>query len=178
MALREILIEYKSLEAFFQNDSNTIQNKILNFQTIFLKKIHRITDKKTISNGLKFLIGNANPNSSNKRMFMYLRWMVRNKFPDYGIFQEISPRDLLFPLDTHISQLANSIFLYQKKSNNITKTIFFTSKIKQFYPDDPLILDFPLSRLGILKVCKYHYVESMCNVCIVKRHCTMRELNL
>ena len=72
-------------------------NKILEVIQALITEIYSLNDYR--SDGYKFFFSKVNNTSAYKRYCMYYRWMVRNDNLDLGLFNEISPADLLMPLD-------------------------------------------------------------------------------
>ncbi|MBQ1710480.1 MAG: TIGR02757 family protein [Treponema sp.] len=90
-------------------------------------------------------------NSANKRIHMFLRWMVRQNSPvDIGIWTWVKPADLLIPLDVHVMQEAVGLGLLPQKASASRKTAsFLTSAMEEVFPGDPARADFALFGLGI-----------------------------
>jgi len=83
--------------------------------------------------------------SANKRLYMFLRWMVRKGSPvDFGIWTRISPSKLLVPVDTHVYATAKALGLTSRSSADLKTSIEITGKMAQIWPDDPAIGDFAL----------------------------------
>lgn len=167
--LRDIYTESDGFEKLFFSDSEDTQEGILNFQKRVLFKLKKYTKKP--GRGLFFLVGKGLENSPNKRYHMFLRWMVRRDFPDFGLYSSIEPDKLLFPLDTHIQKLSKLLGFYSGSSSSYRVTKKITNEFKKLNPTDPLLYDFPLSRLGILKKCKSTFVFELCNTCNLKSSC-------
>lgn len=93
-----------------------------------------------------------NAGSANKRMNMFLRWMVRTGSPvDIGLWTWFSPADLVMPLDTHVLRQAKKLRLISERSAGTEKTAReLTRALKQIWPDDPCRGDFALFGLGVL----------------------------
>ena len=88
--------------------------------------------------------------SANKRLYMFLRWMVRKGSPvDFGIWSDISPRQLVIPLDTHVFQTARSLGITNRKSADLKTAIEITQAMAEIWPDDPARGDFALYGMGI-----------------------------
>jgi uncharacterized protein (TIGR02757 family) len=171
--LQALLKSSTSLEFYFLDNSYSTQERIQSFQNKFTSTILNITGEKKLSNGLKFLIGSGTKNSANKRYNMFLRWMVRDTFPDFGLYKTFQKKNIVFPLDTHIVKLAKILGLSNAKTINAKMAREITENVKQINSEDPLLYDFPLSRLGILKICKTKYVKEICNTCVLKKMCTI-----
>lgn len=90
-------------------------------------------------------------NSANKRVYMFLRWMVRRNSPvDLGLWKWYSPSDLIIPLDTHVIQESIKLNLIPEKSSSTLKTaIEITNQLKEIWSDDPCKGDFALFGLGV-----------------------------
>ncbi len=90
-------------------------------------------------------------NSANKRIHMFLRWMVRQNSPvDLGLWTWFNPADLLIPLDVHVMQEAVKLGLLPENSTASRKTaILLTNKLAQIFPNDPCRADFALFGLGV-----------------------------
>ena len=104
---------------------------------------------------------------------MFLRWMVRDSFPDFGFYKSISKKELLYPTDVHIVRLSSILGF----SNRKTVDYFLAKSISDYFlqlnREDPLAYDFALSRLGILKICKTKYLPEICEYCELKKVCNI-----
>lgn len=88
---------------------------------------------------------------ANKRIFMFLRWMVRTDSPvDSGLWTWFSKKDLIMPLDVHVMEESKKLgLLPQNCTANIKSALFLTEKMKEIWPNDPLCGDFALFGLGV-----------------------------
>lgn len=88
--------------------------------------------------------------SACKRLNMYLRWMVRQdqQGVDFGIWQKISPAQLICPLDVHVASVANRFGLLENEKSNWQNAVALTQQLRLFNPSDPAIYDFALFGLG------------------------------
>ena len=91
--------------------------------------------------------------SANKRVHMYLRWMVRQNSPvDLGLWQWANPAELLIPLDVHVMQEAAKLGLIPETASASRKTAeLLTSALNEVFPGDPCRGDFALFGLGVDK---------------------------
>lgn len=89
--------------------------------------------------------------SANKRIHMFLRWMVRQNSPvDLGLWKWYPQADLLIPLDVHVMQEAQKLGLLPLNATASRKTaITLTKKMDEIFPDDPARADFALFGLGV-----------------------------
>ena len=92
-------------------------------------------------------------NSTCKRLNMFLRWMVRkdNCGVDFGIWNKISPSQLVCPIDVHVARVAKRFHLIQRKQIDWQTALQLTSYLKKFDPDDPAKYDFALFGLGVVE---------------------------
>lgn len=90
-------------------------------------------------------------NSAKKRIYMFLRWMVRQNSPvDLGIWDWYPAEKLIIPLDTHVIQESVKLGLLEATSKASIKTaIKLTNLLKEVFPEDPCRCDFALFGLGI-----------------------------
>ena len=90
-------------------------------------------------------------NSANKRIHMFLRWMVRRGSPvDLGLWDWADPASLLIPLDVHVMQEAVKLGLIPEGATASRKTAeSLTGALAQAFPGDPCRGDFALFGLGV-----------------------------
>lgn len=83
--------------------------------------------------------------SANKRLYMFLRWMVRrNSQVDFGIWNSIPAGELIIPLDTHVYQVAVRMGLTTRKAADLKTALEITRALARIWPDDPAKGDFAL----------------------------------
>ena len=89
--------------------------------------------------------------SANKRLHMFLRWMVRqNSAVDLGLWSWYPQADLLIPLDVHVMQEAQKLGLLPPNATASRKTaIALTKKMEDIFPGDPARADYALFGLGV-----------------------------
>ncbi len=92
-------------------------------------------------------------NSTCKRLNMLLRWMVRkdDKGVDFGLWKNISPSQLLMPLDVHVERVARRLGLIERKQRDWKTVLELTGRLSAFDPDDPVKYDFALFGLGVME---------------------------
>lgn len=95
-------------------------------------------------------IADAQKSSPCKRLWFFLRWMVRQDgIVDLGVWKNISPSTLLIPLDTHVHHVAQAMGITSRKSADIKTAREITNYFKHIFPDDPALGDFALFAYGI-----------------------------
>ena len=87
--------------------------------------------------------------SACKRMHLFMRWMIRHDAVDPGGWTELSPAQLVIPLDTHMIQIGHMLKLTTRKSPDIVMAEDITTFFRTVCPEDPVKYDFALTRFGI-----------------------------
>lgn len=149
-----------SLEEIFLK-SYSFENNVLdglNSLIVELSKKANLTSK-----GANFLIGGSLKKDKNgiyetksvspyKRWNMFFRWMVRKDFIDLGLWNKVSQKDLILPLDTHTFDVSQKLGLLHRKTYDLESAIQITNKLREFDPNDPIKYDFALYRIGQEKI--------------------------
>ena len=150
------LKEKDSLQNFFKVGYDN-QNSILDGIEVLIESILEVNDY--YSDGYKFLIGTLPKkdksgqtkligNAPYKRYNMFLRWMVRKDNLDMGLWDKVSKKDLILPLDTHTFKVGQKLGLCQRKTYDLKAAVEITENLKQFDKNDPIKYDFAIYRLG------------------------------
>ena len=100
--------------------------------------------------GVHYLVPCSLKGSACKRLFMYFRWMVRKDNIDLGLWDFISPAELVIPLDTHIFQVATALELTSRRTPSLAAALEITESLSKYSRRDPVKYDWALSHLGIL----------------------------
>lgn len=113
------------------------------------------------SKGLDFLVGKnkeagalkdgkrAKNTSPLKRFNMFLRWMVRRDFIDFGRYAASSAH-LILPLDTHTFTVCKKLGLCSRASYDIKAALEISDALSSLCKEDPIRYDFALYRIGQL----------------------------
>ena len=98
-------------------------------------------------------IASPEKKSTCKRLNMFLRWMVRNdgRGVDFGIWKDISTRQLICPVDVHVTRVARKLCLVKRKQIDWLSAVELTDYLKQLDPEDPVKYDFALFGLGVME---------------------------
>jgi uncharacterized protein (TIGR02757 family) len=141
--------KWNSLEAAFSKssgcDDDSTENALNAFKKCFFSFDHlRRTEKHIASPSQK---------STCKRMNMFLRWMVRNdkKGVDFGIWEKISPSQLVCPVDVHVARVARRLGLLKRKQTDWLAAIELTDNLKKLDGNDPVKYDFALFSMGAME---------------------------
>jgi uncharacterized protein (TIGR02757 family) len=87
--------------------------------------------------------------SACKRLFMYLRWMLRRDAIDPGTWGPGLTDRLIVPVDTHMHQVARRIGLTRRNAADLRTAVEITDAFRRIAPRDPVRYDFGLTRLGM-----------------------------
>jgi uncharacterized protein (TIGR02757 family) len=120
---------------------------------------------------VQYLLPEPRNGSAAKRMCLYLRWMVRDTYPDVGVWNSFPKSALVIPLDTHVARIGRSFGLTERRSSDWMTAVEITDALRQLDPDDPLRYDYPLSHLGIDGGCRGRYHVATCCACGVREFC-------
>lgn len=83
--------------------------------------------------------------ATNKKIHMLRRWMVRDDGKvDLGIWKNISPKDLIIPLDVHVFNSAVKLGITTRKSPDYKAAQEITEYLLKVFPEDPVLGDFAL----------------------------------
>jgi uncharacterized protein (TIGR02757 family) len=136
--------KHHSLETAFTMHGNTIESMLTGFHHYFFSLEH-------VPARTKKHIASPEKNSTCKRLNMFLRWMVRKdqQGVDFGIWKNISPAQLVCPIDLHVARVARRFGLLKRKQTDWQAAIELTENLKKLDPLDPVKYDFALFGLGI-----------------------------
>ena len=98
-------------------------------------------------------IASPEKNSSCKRINMYLRWMVRSddKGVDFGIWKNISPAQLICPVDVHVARVAKELNLMKRQPVDWQTALELTACLRTLDRADPVKHDFALFGTGVME---------------------------
>lgn len=139
--------KYPSLEDAFVPGAyyaeETVEQALVHFHDYFFSIEHPERTKKHIATPAR--------KSACKRINMYLRWMVRkdNNGVDFGIWNKISPRQLVCPLDVHVSRVAYRLKMLHDDKSNWQNALLLTRQLRRLNPEDPAVYDYALFGLGM-----------------------------
>lgn len=87
--------------------------------------------------------------SACKRLFLFLRWMVRRDDVDPGGWDKMSAAKLVVPLDVHMYRACFGLGLTRRRQADMKTALEVTAGFARLAPDDPVRYDFVLTRPGI-----------------------------
>ena len=88
--------------------------------------------------------------SPQKKINMFLRWMIRRNSPvDFGLWEGFSPAELIIPLDTHVAQMARQTGITNAETYSLAAAKKITGTLNEVFPGDPVRGDFALFGTGV-----------------------------
>ena len=99
--------------------------------------------------GESTLLPSPSRGSACKRLNLMLRWLVRHDAVDPGGWTRIPASHLVIPLDTHMHRIARDLGLTSRKAADLRTALEVTRAFRMMFPEDPVKLDFVLTRFGI-----------------------------
>ncbi|MGI0067720.1 MAG: DUF2400 family protein [Thermoplasmata archaeon] len=108
-----------------------------------------------------------------KRLTLYLRWMVRDRFPDFGFWNRIPMNELRVPLDQHVFWIAYHLGLTHRRTRSWATVEEVTAALRRIDPVDPIRFDFVLCHTGISGDCPKRRDIAVCGPCAVRPDCLM-----
>lgn len=140
--------QYDSLEIAFTNGMHKNDETIENGLNAFCDYFFSLPD---VPQRTKKHIASPEKNSSCKRLNMYLRWMIRtdDKGVDFGLWKNISPAQLICPIDVHVARVSKRFNLLQRNQTDWKAALELTTYLRTLDKDDPVKYDFALFGLGV-----------------------------
>lgn len=137
--------ENKSLEQAFTRMGGDMEAMLTGFHHYFFSLEH-------VPARTRKHVASPEKNSSCKRLNMYLRWMVRKdeQGVDFGIWKNISPADLICPIDLHVERVAKKLGLLEAKTTGWKAAKMLTERLAELDPNDPVKYDLALFGLGVI----------------------------
>ncbi len=134
----------KSLETAFTRHGTSTEKMLSGFH-------HQFFSLEDFPGRTTKHIATPERNSSCKRINMFLRWMVRSddRGVDFGIWKNISPSQLICPLDVHVVRIAKQLNLLNSKQTDWQAAIELTQALRKFNSEDPVRYDFALFGIGV-----------------------------
>jgi uncharacterized protein (TIGR02757 family) len=113
------------------------------------------------------------PRSACKRMTLYVRWMVRDRFPDLGLWRRVPMGELHVPLDYHVHWIAYNTGLTHRRSRSWAAVEEITETLRRIDPLDPIKYDFVLCHTGISGDCPKERRIEVCAPCSLRPDCRL-----
>jgi len=108
-----------------------------------------------------------------KRMTLFVRWMVRDRYPDLGLWTLVPTGELRIPLDQHVHWIAYHLGLTARRSRSWAAVEEVSEALRRIDPLDPIKYDFVLCHTGISGDCPKERDLSVCGPCSVRPDCRL-----
>ena len=133
------------------------------------------TDSRRTPRGYRALFPSPLENRATaaKRLTLYLRWMVRDRFPDLGVWKRVPMGELRIPLDLHVYWIAYHLGLTSRRTRSWAAVEEVTEALRRIDPVDPVKYHFVLCHTGISGDCPKHRDLSVCGPCVVRPDCLL-----
>lgn len=146
--LRSILLEFGSFEDFWKACYKKASEAGRPLMSVFHEQFfaqHPDAPQRTRKH-----VSNADKKSSCKRLYLYLRWSVREQSPvDLGLMDFMPQSELMVPLDVHVARQARVLGLLSRTYNDWWAVEELTDALRLLDPKDPAKYDYALFGLGV-----------------------------
>lgn len=136
--------EHGSLENSFLLASGESDHDVIPALVSFVAKLRLASGRRDSS-----MLACPSMGSACKRMFLYLRWMVRRDEVDPGPWTRVSSAQLIVPMDVHMHRVSLQLGLTSRKQADLKSALEVTGFFRELVPEDPVKYDFALTRPGI-----------------------------
>ncbi len=108
-----------------------------------------------------------------KRLTLFVRWMVRERYPDLGVWRRVPTGELRVPLDQHVHWIAYHLGLTTRRSRSWNTVEEVTEALRRIDPIDPVRYDFVLCHTGISGDCPKERDLTVCGPCSMRPDCLL-----
>jgi len=108
-----------------------------------------------------------------KRLTLFVRWMVRDRYPDLGVWRNVPTGELRIPLDQHVHWIAYHLGLTSHRTRSWTAVEEVSEALRRIDPLDPIKYDFVLCHTGISGDCPKERDLAVCGPCSVRPDCRL-----
>lgn len=170
--MQSVLRKSGGLKEFFLEGYDDSAEDICPSLESFVRRLMSF-HRGTANAGLRFMLTKPSDGSACKRMFLFLRWMVRKDEVDSGLWADkIDRAKLIVPVDVHIGRLSRILGLHNRSTLNLNAARHITANLRLINPQDPLKYDFALCRIGILENCSGR-LKQTCELCRLFEYCNI-----
>ncbi|TYP92645.1 TIGR02757 family protein [Fodinibius salinus] len=146
--LQSILLDYNSFEDFWSFCYKRASKNERPLMSVFHEQFFR--QRPEAPQRTRKHVSSADKKSACKRLYLFLRWAVRNKScVDLGIMDFMPPSELYIPLDVHVARQARALGLLTRTYNDWWAVEELTEALQLLDPQDPAKYDYALFGLGV-----------------------------
>jgi uncharacterized protein (TIGR02757 family) len=144
----------KTFKRFYRSDDPHVGNTLADFIAYILDlDTSKVYGRNIKPSGLLQFFPSPINGSACKRINLFLRWMIRDRDIDFGIWKGIPKNKLIIPLDTHIARISRCLGFTKRKSQDWKMAVEITKSLRKLDPEDPLKYDFAMCHYGISGLC-------------------------
>ncbi|MDX1636587.1 MAG: TIGR02757 family protein [Balneolaceae bacterium] len=148
MILHNILQEFGEFEPFWADCRRQADARDRNLMAVFHERFFGMCP--AAAERTRKHISNPEKNSSCKRLYLYLRWTIRQgSVVDPGTMSFMPPSGLMVPLDVHVARQARELGILERTYNDWKATRELTRKMRLLDPADPAKYDYALFGIGV-----------------------------
>ncbi|MDZ7690085.1 MAG: TIGR02757 family protein [Balneolaceae bacterium] len=148
MILHNILQKFGGFEPFWAASQQQAEKEERDLMAVFHERFFAVCPDA--AQRTRKHISDAEKNSSCKRLYLYLRWTIRQgSVVDPGTMSFIDPSQLMVPLDVHVARQARVLGILERTYNDWKATKELTRKMRLLDPDDPAKYDYALFGIGV-----------------------------
>ena len=172
-AVGEALVECGSLEGLYTRGAEGEPWSDLGrfLATLRRHAEHHHPAPRDRARALAFLFPSTAAAAACKRQHLFLRWMVRDSAPDFGLWSAIDPAALVMPCDVHTARIGHALGLCPRPEPCRRTADALTAALRAIDPRDPVRFDFALCHLGISGGCRAEWIEAVCGSCDLRPAC-------
>ncbi|MGA9840117.1 MAG: DUF2400 family protein [Thermoplasmata archaeon] len=108
-----------------------------------------------------------------KRLTLFVRWMVRERYPDLGYWSSVPTGELRVPLDQHVHWIAYHLGLTARRTRSWAAVEEVSEALRRIDPLDPVKYDFVLCHTGVSGDCPKERDIAVCGPCRVRPDCRL-----
>lgn len=150
--LSRVMRDYGSFEAFwrecYRSAAVSTDRTDLSLLAVFHNRFFDLIPEAPFR--VRKHISSPDKNSSCKRLWLFLRWTVRQQScVDPGSMPFMPASELMIPLDVHVARFSRLFGLLTRRANDRRAVEEITGWLRQMAPHDPAKYDYALFGLGI-----------------------------
>lgn len=146
--LQTILNKFGSFEDFWQHCYEVARKENRELIAVFHEEF--FAQEPEAAQRTRKHISNPEKNSSCKRLYLYLRWTLREgSVVDQPLMDFMPVSELMIPLDVHVARYARALGLLTRTYNDWKAVCELTDRLRTMAPKDPARYDYALFGLGV-----------------------------
>ncbi|MCF8024594.1 MAG: TIGR02757 family protein [Desulfobacteraceae bacterium] len=142
--LKGVICEFGSLQSAFEAGGSAVDASYMPALTAFADNIRARSPQDP-----GHLIPYPQKGSACKRLWLFLRWMVRCDEVDPGGWEKMSASKLVVPIDIHMYRACCNLGFTKRRQADMKTALEITAGFAGMVPEDPVRYDFVLTRPGI-----------------------------